>query len=126
VADYAKALFDGALPGGPVSGDAVSGGAVSSGAGPLEGSGTLTVVVTNVRLSDRELARFGRQVHASLARAIQPFHTDADADVLFAVTTDEINGPRAADGRPSGTSLSTALASVAAEAAWDAVLRSTV
>ena len=75
---------------------------------------TLTVVATNQKLSARDLRQFGRQVHASMARAIQPFHTPFDGDTLFAVTTNAVSEPRLADVA--------ALGAVAAEVAWDAVL----
>jgi L-aminopeptidase/D-esterase-like protein len=48
-----------------------------------------------------------------MARAIQPFHTLADGDVLYAVTTEEVE-LEALD--PTG------LALAASEVAWDAVL----
>ena len=54
---------------------------------PPPGNTTLTVVVTNQRLDARLLRTLGRQVHASLARAIQPFHALVDGDVLYAVST---------------------------------------
>lgn len=82
---------------------------------PEAGNTTLTVVVTNQQLDDRSLAQLGRQVHSSMARAIQPFHTLYDGDVLFAVSTDEIAG----DGLDAGP-----LATIASEVAWDAVLAS--
>ncbi len=72
---------------------------------------TLTVVVTNQKLDDFSLGQLGRQVHGSMARAIQPFHTARDGDVLYAVTTDEV------DGLPL-----TSLGILAGELAWDAVL----
>jgi L-aminopeptidase/D-esterase-like protein len=86
----------------------------------LTNNTTLTVVVTNVALSQDEgesnpLRQFGRQVHASMARAIQPFHTIGDGDVLFAVTTGEVANERI-DARDLGV--------VASELAWDAVLSS--
>ena len=77
------------------------------------GNTTLTVVVTNASLDERALRRLGRSVHSSLARAIQPFHTADDGDVLFAVTT---------GGVEASLSL-TALSVLAGELAWDAVLR---
>jgi len=76
------------------------------------GNTTLTVVVVDARLSDGGLAQLGRQVHSSMARAIDPFHTPFDGDVLWAVTTD-----RGADDVDP-----VALGVVAAELAWDAVL----
>jgi 6-aminohexanoate-oligomer endohydrolase len=81
--------------------------------GPPPGNTTLTVVVTNQRLDRRELRQLGRQVHASMARAIHPFHALPDGDVLYAVTTAEVENP-AVD--PIGLSV------VASELAWDAVL----
>jgi L-aminopeptidase/D-esterase-like protein len=48
-----------------------------------------------------------------MARAIQPFHTLVDGDVLFAVSTNEVDDP-AVD--------SIGLGVVASELAWDAVL----
>jgi len=80
---------------------------------PSPGNTTLTVVVTNVRLDGRLLRTLGRQVHASMARAIQPFHALVDGDVLYAVSTNELDDP-APD--------SLALGVVASELAWDAVL----
>ena len=81
-------------------------------ADPPAGNTTLTVVVTNQRLDARELRTLGRQVHASMARAIQPFHALVDGDVLFAVSTAEV---------ASGLG-SLELGVVTSELAWDAVL----
>lgn len=76
---------------------------------------TLTLVVTNQKLPPWALQRLAVQVHTSMARAIQPFHTTRDGDVLFAATTGEVDNP----------SLSVAdLGVVASETAWDAVLAS--
>ena len=80
---------------------------------PPPGNTTLTVVVTNQALDTRSLRQLGAQVHASMARAIQPFHALVDGDVLFAVTTAETEG-----GLDPMT-----LGVLASELAWDAVLR---
>jgi L-aminopeptidase/D-esterase-like protein len=77
------------------------------------GNTTLTVVVTNVTLDARLLRTLGRQVHASMARAIQPFHALVDGDVLYAVSTNEVDAPGLE---------SIGLGVVASELAWDAVL----
>ena len=77
------------------------------------GNTTLTVVVTNQQLDRRELRQLGIQVHASMARAIQPFHALFDGDVLYAVTTAEVEN----DELPAMS-----LGVVASELAWDAVL----
>ena len=72
------------------------------------------MVATNLRLDQRELRTLGRQVHASMARAIQPFHALEDGDVLFAVSTGAVEGDPLLD--------TTSLGVVASELAWDAVL----
>jgi 6-aminohexanoate-oligomer endohydrolase len=77
------------------------------------GNTTLTVVVTNQQLDRRELRQLGIQVHTSMARAIQPFHALFDGDVLYAVTTAEVENAEL----PSMN-----LGVVASELAWDAVL----
>lgn len=76
---------------------------------------TLTLVVTNQKLDFWALQRLAVQVHTSMARAIQPFHTEQDGDVLFAVTTGEIENPEF---------LPVDLGVIASEVAWDAVLAS--
>ncbi len=80
-----------------------------------QGNTTLTAVVTNQAMDERILRQLARQVHSSMARAIQPFHAPHDGDVLFAVSTDEVENPEL-DG--------TSLGLVASELAWDAVLNS--
>lgn len=82
--------------------------------GPTQNT-TLTLVVTNQRLGFWALQRLAIQVHASMARSIQPFHTERDGDVLFAVSTGEVDNP---DLAPVD------LGAVASELAWDAVLSS--
>jgi hypothetical protein len=55
------------------------------------------------------------QVHTSMARGIQPFQTVNDGDVLYAVTTKEIENPKL---DPVDLGL------IAGEVAWDAILSS--
>lgn len=74
---------------------------------------TLTLVITDARLSWRDHAQLARQVHASLARAIHPFHCPGDGDALWLATTGVV-------GEPS--LVPTAIGAAAAELAWDAVL----
>lgn len=74
---------------------------------------TISAVVTNQRLSPVALAQLGRQVHASMARAIQPFHTPRDGDVLFTLSTETV---------AAGTVDEFALSEIASDLAWDAVL----
>lgn len=76
---------------------------------------TLTLVVTNQKMPFADLQRLAVQVHTSMARAIQPFSTQRDGDVLYAVTTSEIDNEELS---------SVDLGVVASELAWDAVLSS--
>lgn len=92
----------------------ISGGSESKTAGATSNT-TLTLVVTNQKLPFWALHRLAVQVHGSMNRAIQPFATEEDGDVLYAVTTDEIENP----------SLSPLdLGVIASELAWDAILSS--
>ncbi|MEM8549769.1 MAG: P1 family peptidase [Verrucomicrobiota bacterium] len=79
------------------------------------GSGrtTLTLVVTNKVLDHRELRSLARQVNASMGRAIQPINAFDDGDLIYAVTTNEVNDKRLGV---------TALGVIASELAWDAVI----
>jgi L-aminopeptidase/D-esterase-like protein len=82
---------------------------------PPGGNTTLTAVITNQKLGMYELTQLGRQVHSAMARAIQPFHCLDDGDVLYTVTTGEVENPKLRG---------TALGVLASELAWDAVLSS--
>jgi L-aminopeptidase/D-esterase-like protein len=79
------------------------------------GNTALTAVITNHQLDHRSLHQVAVQVHASLARAIQPFHALVDGDVLCAVTTNEVENEELT---------ATSVGVVASELAWDAVLAS--
>lgn len=76
---------------------------------------TLTLLVTNEDLPAVELKRLAIQTHTSMSRAIQPFSTSADGDILIAVTT--------AAQHTENLELDD-LAMLASEVAWDAVLSS--
>jgi L-aminopeptidase/D-esterase-like protein len=76
---------------------------------------TLTLVVTNQKLPFWALQRLATQVHTSMGRAIQPFSTQYDGDVLYAVSTNEIENSNLSPIN---------LAVAASELAWDAVLNS--
>jgi L-aminopeptidase/D-esterase-like protein len=81
---------------------------------PEHGNTTLTVVVVNQTMDLRGLRQLARQVHASMARAIDPFHTIHDGDVLYAVTT----------GAVDQILTDAQVSYLASELAWDAVLSS--
>ena len=73
----------------------------------------LTLLVTDQKLDPLQLRSVARQVHASMARAIQPFNTRWDGDILFAVTTQKVD---------NATLDEVSLGIVASELAWDAEL----
>jgi L-aminopeptidase/D-esterase-like protein len=79
---------------------------------PPDGNTTLTVLITDRKLDRNTLTQLGRMVHSSMARAIRPFHTQWDGDVLYAVTTNQVE---------SKTSLMM-FGLAASEVAWEAVL----
>jgi L-aminopeptidase/D-esterase-like protein len=76
---------------------------------------TITLVVTNQKLPFAALQRLATQVHSSMSRAIQPFATSRDGDILYAITTDEVENPSLD---------ATDLGLIASEVAWDAILAS--
>jgi 6-aminohexanoate-oligomer endohydrolase len=78
----------------------------------VQGNTTLTAVIVDARMGERALRQLARQVHASMARAIQPFHTPRDGDVLFAAAT----------ARGAAVPSPESLAEYVSERAWDAVL----
>jgi L-aminopeptidase/D-esterase-like protein len=73
----------------------------------------LTLLVTDQKLDPLQLRSVARQVHASMARSIQPFNTRWDGDILFAVTTQQVENVALDE---------VSLGIVASELAWDAVL----
>ncbi|MSQ98371.1 MAG: peptidase S58 DmpA [Xanthomonadales bacterium] len=74
---------------------------------------TVSLVVVNQKLTPPELKRLAVQVHTSMSRAIQPFATLYDGDVLYAVSTAEVEQTEL-----SGPELGV----VASEVMWDAIL----
>ncbi len=75
----------------------------------------LTLVATDQKLDALQLRSVARQVHSSIARAIQPFNTRWDGDILFAVSTQRVTNEKLDE---------VSLGIVASEIAWDAVLAS--
>jgi L-aminopeptidase/D-esterase-like protein len=51
----------------------------------------LTIVITNRVIDTPLLKQLAKDKHTSMARAIHPFHTMYDGDVLYLVTTNEVN-----------------------------------
>ena len=63
------------------------------------GATTLGLVVTELALGRPALQRVASMVHSGLARAIVPFHSSSDGDVIFVVSTERVR-PRARERRP--------------------------
>lgn len=74
---------------------------------------TLTLVVTDARFASRDQRQLAKQIHASLARSIHPFHCPGDGDALWLASTGTVAEP---------SLVPTAIGAAAAELAWDAVL----
>ncbi len=91
--------------------------AADGGVRVANGNTTLTLLVTNQKMADWPLSQLARQVHTSMARAIQPFHTLTDGDVLYVVSTDEVGSRNDRSGWRTVAELGSRLA-------WDAVLAS--
>jgi 6-aminohexanoate-oligomer endohydrolase len=85
------------------------------GRAPRSGNTTLSLVVTNQKLDHLQLQSIGRQVHASMARGIQPFHARWDGDVSYMVSTQEVANAEVDE---------VSLGELASDAMWDAVLAS--
>jgi len=88
-------------------------GAYYPSAEPRSRNTTLTLVVTDQQLDSLQLRSVARQVHTSMARAIQPFHSRWDGDILYACSTQAALDPALDE---------VSLGVVASELAWDAVL----
>ncbi len=87
---------------------------------PLPGGNTtISVVVVNQKMDPAQLNRLAAQVHTSMSRAIQPFATISDGDVLYAVSTAEYD-----PGEENAGLNSMQIGVVASEMMWDAILAS--
>tara|TARA_R110000868_G_scaffold99515_5_gene273797 strand:+ start:4724 stop:5641 length:918 start_codon:yes stop_codon:yes gene_type:complete len=64
---------------------------------PIKGNTTITAVITNVKFDRLALKRLAIMAHTSMAKVIDPFHTPWDGDVLFAVSTREMEKPEKFD-----------------------------
>lgn len=93
--------------------------------GPVQtkpsGNTTISLVVVNQKLNFGELQRLAIQVHTSMSRGLQPYATEYDGDVLFAVSTGEVELPPNAKERQDALTM---LPIIASELMWDAILSS--
>ena len=86
---------------------------------------TLVVVATNAVLSKAECKRTASACHAGLARALNPSHTLADGDTVFALATGAVEIDRSTDAARTFSliTLQSAAADVVTEAILDGVSR---
>lgn len=82
---------------------------------------TISLVVVNQKLSFGDLQRLAIQVHTSMSRGLQPYATEWDGDVLFAVSTGEVELPQDEKERTKSIAL---IPAVASEVMWNAILSS--
>lgn len=94
---------------------------------------TLVVLATSARLERAMLERLAVLAHDGMARALDPVHTLADGDVVFALSTGEVPLPEEEVGLPglrrwrgAHMALQQAAAEVTAAAIRDAVTAATV
>jgi len=80
---------------------------------------TISLIVTNQKLPRAQLERLATHVHSSMARAIQPFATEFDGDVLYAVSTAEVDAKQ-----PGSETPNIDLDVIAGDVMWDAILSS--
>ena len=86
---------------------------------------TLVVVATNAVLNKAECKRTASACHAGLARALNPSHTLADGDTVFALATGAVELDRSTDAARTFSliTLQSAAADVVTEAILDGVSR---
>lgn len=82
---------------------------------------TISLIVVNQKLSFGDLQRLAIQVHTSMSRGLQPYATEWDGDVLFAVSTGEVDLPTDEKG---STTMIGLIPAIASEVMWDAILSS--
>jgi len=74
---------------------------------------TLTVVITNQKFGTYHLKQIAKQMHSSMSRMIDPFHTPDDGDILFFSSTNEVVNTTLPPSK---------FGMVGTEIIWDAVL----
>ncbi len=86
---------------------------------PATRNTTVGVIVTNQKLDRAQLDRLAAHVSASMSRALQPYATEFDGDVLYAVSTAELERNVDQSETPNFD-----LDVLAGEVMWDAILSS--
>lgn len=59
-----------------------------------KGNTTISIVITNVKMSHADIRRIGVMTHTGMGRVIDPFQTPDDGDTLFSVSTQTIEKPQ--------------------------------
>lgn len=83
------------------------------------GNTTVSLIVVNQAMDPSELQRLAVQVHTSMARGLQPYATMGDGDVLYAISTAELEAPELGKGLSNPE-----IGAIASEVMWDAILNS--
>jgi len=113
-------------PGGPVGAAGTHVVAAEEGPAGAPLNTTLVVVATNAALDPAETSRTATTAHDGLARALDPVHTLADGDTVFALATQSATLPTARPERVAAlVALQAAAATVVERAVVDAVRSAT-
>ena len=83
---------------------------------------TIGVVATNAALTKAQANKVAQMAHDGLARAIQPVHTPADGDTLFAVATGKLKPAAGSAANSLGAALQGIVGALAAEVVAAAVV----
>ncbi|MBS1831140.1 MAG: P1 family peptidase [Acidobacteria bacterium] len=81
---------------------------------PQGANTTLAVVATNVALDKPQMSKIAQMAHDGMARAVNPIHTPADGDTVFALSTGTLKLANVSHGQ---------IGAIAAEALSQAILR---
>ncbi len=68
-----------------------------------KGNTTISIVITNVKMSHADIRRIGVMTHTAMGRVIDPFQTPGDGDTLFSVSTQTLERPKDTDIGDLGT-----------------------
>ena len=64
------------------------------------GNTTLAVVLTNAEFNKTQLSKIAGMAHDGFARAIDPVHTSADGDSIYAVSVGSVKADQVSWGSP--------------------------
>jgi L-aminopeptidase/D-esterase-like protein len=73
------------------------------------GNTTLAVVITNAEFDKAQLCKIAGMAHDGLARSINPVHTSADGDSIYAVSAGEVEADQDLTGMLAAEAVSEAI-----------------